>query len=160
VYTETGGIQYASNNPPVSILHIASQSCGLHPCAATPRAPDPALIVIATLDEVVPPDGLQFAPVVQAELERIDFGKALVILYPVGQIPGNATLDGITRQGNQVQIRLKSFSAGPGNYVVEGYSTPYQLIVMDKSGAWNREIEFEIVAPDGTVLAHGKHFVP
>ena len=118
------------------------------------------IIVIATSAEAISPGpGATFPPEMETVLQQVDFNQTLAILILVGQISENGQVKQINRIGTKVQIALESYSVGPGNYVVDGFTENYQLILIEKSGKWHAEIEFVVKAENNTI-GEVTHFVP
>jgi len=66
----------------------------------------------------------------------------------------------VIREKRKVTIELNDYSIGPGNYEVPGFTLPYQLIVIEKSGTWGENIHFEIKVNQTDVVAEIDHFIP
>ena len=49
---------------------------------------------------------------------------------------------------------------GPGNNVLQGLTMLYKLILVNKSGHWNTEIEFVVKAENIPIIGENTHFVP
>jgi hypothetical protein len=82
-------------------------------------------------------------------------------LFLVGQVNKDKIIREIVRQGNQVTLKLTSYSVGPGNYELPGLTLPYQLIVIDRSGTWGKNIHFEAKLVDpGDIIAEADHYIP
>lgn len=72
----------------------------------------------------------------------MDFEKSFAVLFLIGQIPGDGIITEISRENDKVTIKVKDYNIGPGNYKLKGYSLSYQLISVEKTGVWNKDIEF------------------
>jgi len=101
----------------------------------------PNLIVITSKDEIVPPArGVKYPTTVSELLSALDYNKSVAVLFLVGQIQKDSMINKIVREGDKVTIELDDYSIGPGNYEVQGFTLPYQLITIEKSGTWGNNI--------------------
>ena len=94
------------------------------------------------------------------QLNSINFDTSFAVLFMVGQIAEANIITEITREKEQVFIKLVDTSVGPGNYILEGYSTPYQLVAVEKTGNWNQDIEFILEDETGNLLSSTVHHIP
>jgi hypothetical protein len=119
------------------------------------------IIIVATpADAKSPGPGVVFLPEMETALQLVDFNQMFAVLILVGQIPENGQVKRIDRMEDKVQIILDSYSIGPGNYVVKGFTMNYQLILIEKSGQWNAEIEFVVKAENDIIIGEATHFIP
>jgi hypothetical protein len=108
----------------------------------------------------IPTSYVDFSAGTRQDLESVDFESSFVIFNLVGQIPNNGEIAKIVRRGSIVTIVLKSYSVGPGNYYIEGFTYPYQITVVTRDGSWEKEINFVLEVEGGDILAQEKHYVP
>jgi hypothetical protein len=120
------------------------------------------LIILASRDEIVPPaPGIQYSEGMIETLKEVDFNKSFVVLHQVGQIADNGEISEILRRGNTIQIELQSYSVRPGNYMLIGFSMPYQMTAIEKNGAsWGKDINFILEVEDGNTLEQTRHYIP
>jgi hypothetical protein len=140
-----------------SVLVTASSFREVSP----PQQEPPNLMVIASREEIVPPIAeYSFPDNTLDQLDRINFDTSFAIMFMVGQIANAKVISEITRANEQVFIKLADTSVGPGNYILEGYSTPYQLVAIEKAGNWNQDIEFILEDENGNQLVSTTHYIP
>jgi hypothetical protein len=121
----------------------------------------PSMIVIASLDEIVPPaKGVNYPGNLITLLNQIDYEKSFVIFFMVGQVQGEGILDRVTRSGSEVTVWLYEFSVGPGNYEIEGFTMPYQMITVGKTGTWGDTIHFQILTNQNDIVTEIDHYIP
>jgi len=126
-----------------------------------PYADTPDIIVIGSLDEVAPPAvGVKYPKEVMDILSNLDYNRSFAILFLVGQVQNNIIINGVVRKGSKVTIELNDYSIGSGNYIVPGYTLPYQLIVVEKSGTWGEDIHFVFKTDQADILAESDHYIP
>ena len=142
---------------PFSVLVQASSFREVSP----PQQEPPNLFVIASQEEIVPPIAeFRFPNDMLDQLNSINFNTSFAVLFMVGQIAEANIITEITREKEQVFIKLVDTSVGPGNYILEGYSTPYQLVAVEKTGNWNQDIEFILEDETGNLLSSTVHHIP
>jgi len=126
--------------------------------------PESGFFIIASRDEIVPPgSGLSFSPSTLERLEQVDFDQSFVAVFLVGQIPGNGAVDRVIRSGDTVAIWLKSYSIGPGNYVLEEYTLAYRYVSVTKKGTRNRDLQFLLRVEEAgkdRILQQTSHHIP
>jgi hypothetical protein len=121
----------------------------------------PNMIVITSKDEIVPPaKGIKYPTTVFDLLSTLDYNKSIAILFLGGQIQKDSKINKIIREGDSVTIELNDYSIGPGNYEVQDFTLPYQLIAIEKTGTWGDSIHFGIRANQTDIVAEVDHFVP
>ncbi len=121
----------------------------------------PSVIVVTSKDEIAPPaKGVSYPNTVSDFLSGLDFDKSVAVLFLVGQIHKESIIDKIVREGDRVTIELNDYSIGPGNYEMQGFTLPYQVIAIEKSGAWGENIHFVIRIHQADIVAEVDHFVP
>jgi hypothetical protein len=122
--------------------------------------PLPDLIIIASPDEIVPPTPVvEYSEAMIESLKSVDFDKSFVVLHLVGQIPDNGTIEEVVRKGNTVYIKLISYSVGPGNYMFENFTLPYQITSIEKEGTWGEMIHFILEVNGGDIVAQDQHYI-
>ena len=123
--------------------------------------PLPDLMIIAAPEDMLPPASVEsYSQAMLEKLKEVDFNHSFVILHLVGQLPENGMISNIVRRGDEVHIILKSYSIGPGNYELEGFTQPYQMTSVTKTDHWGTEIQFTVEIENGNVLGQTKHFIP
>jgi hypothetical protein len=126
-----------------------------------PSEKAPGIIVIASIDEIVPPaKGVKYPQVAMDLLANLDYSKYFAILFIVGQVKNDNIVDEVIRERRSVTIELNDYSIGPGNYEVPGFTLPYQLIVIEKSGTWGEDVHFEIRVDQTDIIREGDHYIP
>lgn len=126
-----------------------------------PTEKAPNIIVITSVDEIVPPaKGVKYPKVAMDLLTNLDYNKSFAILFLVGQVQKDNIVNEVIREKRKVTIELNDYSIGPGNYEVPGFTLPYQLIVIEKSGTWGDNIHFEVKADQNDIIAETDHFIP
>jgi len=90
----------------------------------------------------------------------LNFDNSFAVLFMVGQIAEANIITEITRENEQVFIKLMNYSVGPGNYILPGYSMPYQLVAVEKTGNWNQDIQFILEDDTGNLLDSTTHHIP
>jgi len=126
-----------------------------------PTQDAPSLIIIASQDEIVPPiSELEFSDDVLEKLKGMNFDSTFAVLILVGQIPEDSKINKVTRESDQVVIRVKNYSVGPGNYKLKGYSLPYQLISVEKKNKWDQSVEFILEDENGNLLGNISQYIP
>ena len=142
---------------PFSVLVQASSFREVSP----PQQEPPHLIVIATREEIVPPIAeFRLPDDMLDQLNSINFDTSFAVLFMVGQIAEANVITEITREHEQVIIKLADYSVGPGNYILAGYSMPYQLVAVEKTDSWNQDIEFILEDDTGNLLSSTDHHIP
>jgi hypothetical protein len=102
------------------------------------------------------------AQVIAEQLGNVDYTRSLVILIT----PGTATIDAhgitaqqITRRDSRIVVQAKreKWESGKGRpaYVPD----PIDIIAVDKSGNWSRQMQFELIV-DGEPTVEIAHFIP
>jgi 3-dehydroquinate synthase class II len=105
-------------------------------------------------------EGLKYPETIETLLKQVNYNQIVVALVLKEQIPDSGLTEEVVRQGNQVIIRTKAWQVGPGNYVLEDYTWPYQIIAINKDGTWAQEIHFILERGAEGPVADLKHFVP
>lgn len=147
----------AQHTLPFSVLVGASSFREVSPRQQEP----PHLFVIASPEEIVPPIAeFSFPEDMFEQLNMLNFDTSFAVLFMVGQIAEANVIAEITRENEQVFIKLGDYSLGPGNYILAGYSMPYQLVAVEKSGNWNQEIEFILEDDTGNRIDSTTHHIP
>jgi hypothetical protein len=105
---------------------------------------EPMLIVLTALQGMALPSDMSLSERLAGELEQIDWHKSFVVLAGRGgQLASSGTVKRILRRGNTVIVETLDVDVGPGNYVVPGWTQPYAVIAVEKTGgAWGRYVEF------------------
>jgi hypothetical protein len=121
----------------------------------------PNIIVITSSDEIVPPaKGITYPKVAMDLLTSLDYNKSIAVLFIVGQVNNDVIINEVIREKGIVTIDLNNYSIGPGNYIPPGFTLPYQMIVIEKSGNWSDNIHFEIKVNHTDIIAGIDHYVP
>lgn len=93
-------------------------------------------------------------------LTNVDYNQYVAIFVKRGHIEGSGVVREVIRSGDQVIIRTEDIAVRPGEYVLADYSSPYQLISVEKVGDWNRNIEFVLERENGRIVNQVNAFVP
>jgi hypothetical protein len=117
----------------------------------------PKLIVIPELAKI---SQLEFSDALLAHVSEIDFQKSLIILFIRGQLPESGTVKEIVRDKYAIIIRTTEFDPGPGSYVLPGFTPPYQIIKVTKTGAWNGNFNFILERENGEIVSRVTEYVP
>jgi hypothetical protein len=122
---------------------------------------EPKLVIIATEDEVTPPEpDLQFVSIASRNgIAQTDFQRSFVVLMRHGKSPTSARIKSVFRQGDTVFLFCSDDSIA-GNYVSEGYTFPYDVIAVSKEGAWRKTIHFVLKSETNGIQAEISHYVP
>jgi hypothetical protein len=101
-------------------------------------------------------------PAALERLYQIDYRSSfalLVVRQSVGSGGFQITVQEITRQGNQVSIRVSFGSPNPNEVQIQSFTAPYHLVTVSKSGTWGQPIHFVVLA-DNQVIAETTHIIP
>jgi len=120
----------------------------------------PDLIVIAGVEETVPPPGLDYPLEIKELLNNTDFNANFIILLLRGQVANSGTIKEVIREEDRVFIMTNAFDPGPGNYALSGFTPPYQVISVDKETDWGKEILFVLEREGENAVDQFSHFVP
>jgi hypothetical protein len=121
--------------------------------------PIPSLIILANSEDLAAASA-NYSESLSEWLKDVDFKTRIVVLFAAGQIRDNGEVKTIVRLYDTVQVQLVSYSVGPGNYEVPGWSEPYKLLLIEKAKPWKRQIRFILIAKDVGVLNTIEHFIP
>jgi hypothetical protein len=141
---------------------------------SNPSRREPQVLVITSLQDfeaalrlatVGDPPGLTTSPHPIEQARQLDYSHSFAILVLQGwqgTSGYSVTVDRVVRQGDRVQV-LATFvrpNDVEGPVVTLAVETdPYHLIAIEKTGAWQQEIRFELVEKD-QVVAETTHFIP
>jgi len=117
----------------------------------------PGLIVIPELVQV---RQLEFSDALLVHVSEIDFNQSLVILILRGQLPQSGTVEKIVRDKNEIVIRTTEIVPGPGSYALSGFTPPYQIIKVVKTGVWNGYFDFILERENSEIAGKVTEFVP
>ena len=123
------------------------------------REPEPQLIIIASQEDMDLPSMLAFPEPVAERMMLVDFRKSFLILVHRGH-PDRGLVKAVARQRDKVFITTYDVIAGPGNYVVEGWTQPYEFIKIDKGDKWDEQIRFILQRETQGVLGEAVHYIP
>jgi len=123
------------------------------------RPLEPGLIILASQEDMQLVQPYTFPEPLANRIQALDFEKNFVILAQRSQKAGGLiTL--ITRQAGTVLILTTDIPFGPGNYVLETWTQPYELILIEKNSAWGQEIHFVLRRETQGLVGEASHFVP
>jgi hypothetical protein len=124
---------------------------------------EPALLVIATRDEIEKPDlDIQFSSELTDQLLNIDYNHFFAVMVFHGRIGStkvSITVEQVTRQGKEVTINANIVRPAPGTRSNPAFTSPYHLIAISKEGKWSQDVKFVVVV-DGKPVAETTHFIP
>lgn len=115
------------------------------------------LIVISELTQI---SQLEFSEALLSQVSEIDFQKSLIILFPRGQLPESGTVEKIVRNNNEIVIRTTDIVPGPGSYALSGFTPPYQIIKVVKTGVWNEYFDFILERENSEIVSKVTEYVP
>jgi hypothetical protein len=95
-------------------------------------------------------------------LRQLDYNRSfalLVVRESVGTSGSRITVDEITRQGDQVTVRVRLDSPAPDTIQLQSFMAPYHLLTVSKVGTWGLPIHFRVLA-EGEVIAEATHIIP
>ncbi len=121
--------------------------------------PIPSMVILASPQDLAAASAL-YSDSLSEWLKDVDFNTRIAVLYAVGQIRDNGEVEQIERLYDTVQVQLKGYSIGPGNYEIAGWSEPYQLLLIEKEGPWKRQVRFILIAKDNGVLHTVEQYIP
>lgn len=120
---------------------------------------EPPLIIIASREDMNLPSELTFPEPLAERLKQLDLEKSFVVLVHRGH-PDRGLVKTIIRKQEKVFITTYDVDNGPGNYVVLGWTQPYEFIKIDKTDKWNEQIHFILQRETQGILAETDHFIP
>ena len=151
---------YRFGQPQVIPFVVVEEGYSLIGPTGFPRQePDPPLIVIASPEAMTLPSMLAFPEPLAERLKQVDFSESFVVLVHRGH-PNRGLVKEVTRQQEKVVITTYDVTGGPGNYVIEGWTQPYEFIRIDKQDKWSRQIRFVLQRETQGVLGEAVHFIP
>jgi hypothetical protein len=124
------------------------------------QEPEPPLIIIASPEDMQLPSNLAWPEPLAMQLKGIDFKQSVVILARRGRQGDSGTIQKVERQQDTVVIRSNDLVIGPGNYVSDGWTQPYEAIAMHKEASWNKTIHFVLQRETQGMAGEIHHFVP
>ncbi len=120
---------------------------------------EPNLIIIARTEDLVLPYQIEFPEPITSQLNQIDFKKSFVVLVHRGH-PDRGLVKEVAKQQGTIIITTYDVEAGPGNYVLDGWTQPYEFIAIDKVSNWNQQIHFILQRETQGFLGETDHFIP
>ncbi len=127
---------------------------------AQPQGREPPLIIIANRDDLQLNGGLSWPKAVATEMGQIDFTHSFVVLALRGQKHDSGIIQKVERQGNTVVIHTNDLWVGPGNYMLKGWSQPYEIISINKDTFTNKTIHFVLRRETSGIAGDIKVFIP
>lgn len=119
---------------------------------------DPGIAIVAAQDETLDVISL-IDPFGYAKLADVDYVDDYTIAAFLGRRGSTAYAIEITeirRNGSRVTVDCVEWEYSGGDDVL---TSPYHLVKVEKTGAWNTDIEF-VLAIDGEVVLTETHFIP
>ena len=151
---------YRFGQPRVIPFVVVEEGYSLIAPTGFPRQePEPLLIVIASPEDMALPSMLAFPEPLAERMKKIDFSKSFVLLVHRGH-PERGLVKEVARQRETIFITTYDVMAGPGNYVVDGWTQPYEFIRIDKQDKWSKQIRFVLQRETQGVLGEAVHFIP
>lgn len=151
---------YRSNQPkdiPFIVLEIGHS---LSDPARSPSArTEPSLIILSSQEEMMLVEPLTFPEALAKTIKQVDFQTSFVILAQRGHAAGGE-ITKVTRQAGIIVITTTDRVAGPGNYVREEWTQPYEVIQIDKGSGWGQEIRFILQRETQGIVGEATHFIP
>jgi hypothetical protein len=127
---------------------------------STPHFPNLMIIQNQGAIESLTSYGFEINEETNQILTNIDYNQYVAIFVKRGHIEGSGVVREVIRSGNQVIIQTEDIAVRPGEYVLADYSSPYQLISVEKVGDWNRNIQFILERENGRIVNRVNAFVP
>jgi hypothetical protein len=103
---------------------------------------EPAIIVVASPEDLHLPVWLTLPESLAKRLEGIDFAQSIVILARRGQQQDSGIIQKVEQQCDKVIIHTNDLIIGPGNYVIEGWTQLYEVISITKESLPYRNVRF------------------
>ena len=93
-------------------------------------------------------------------LTSVDYDKFFVVLLISEPRLKDSIVRQVIRKGNKVSVLLYERTIGPGNYVLDDWTLPYNFIVIEKAGVWGENVHFNIRSAQNEVLNKIDHYIP
>jgi len=129
------------------------------PAGISRTEPEPGLIILTNQQDIQLVQPYTFPEPLANRIQAIDFEKNFVILAQHSQKAGGL-ITRITRQAGTVLILTSDIPFGPGNYVQEAWTQPYELILIEKNSAWGQEIRFVLRRETQGLVGETSRFIP
>lgn len=125
------------------------------------EAREPGLIVITRPEEVV---GLSEWVTNEARihLQTLDYETYFALVIFQGWKPGmgySVQVNCMTRQDDTINVYVQFREPASGSVVAAAVTSPYHLVQVQKSGIWEQDITFNLIA-DETNIVSVSHFIP
>ncbi len=152
---------YRSIQPQVIPFVVLETGYSLIDPARSPSTrTEPSLIILSSQEEMLLVDPLIFPEALAKTIKQVDFQKSFVILAQHGHAEGGL-ITKVTRQASTtIVITTTDMTAGPGNYVKEEWTQPYEVIQIDKGSGWGQEIRFILQRETQGIVGEATHFIP
>lgn len=152
---------YQFTRPMVISFTVVETGYSLIAPQGLPRQePEPPLIIIASPEDMQLPAKLAWPEPLATKLKGIDFKQSIVILVRRGRQDNSGIVQNVMRQQNTVVIRTNDLVIGPGNYVRDGWTQPYEVIAVNKEINWNKTIHFVLQRETQGLAGESNHYVP
>jgi hypothetical protein len=152
-------IYHTSRPRPISFSVIAEGYSLIIPAGFPRSEPEPSLMIIAGSEDVKQSSMFVFPEPLEEKIAHTDFKTSFLLLVRRGH-PDRGLVKMITKQQARVVITAYDLVPRPGNYVVEGWTQPYQVIRVDKNGGWGKPIRFVLQRETQGTSDECVHFVP
>lgn len=129
------------------------------PDQASRQPSEPLLLILTSVEDVKRINPWGFPESLAEKISQVDFQKSFVILV-LRSHAGGGLVNRLTRRGNEIEITTTDLVVGPGSYVLEGWTQPYEVIRVDKAAGWGREMCFVLMRETQGAAAETTHFIP
>ena len=141
-------------------FRVIEQGYSLVSPSGFPRPePEPSLIILASPEEMRLVQPYTFPEPLAKTIEQVDFQKYFVILAIRVRTQGGV-ITNVTRRSASVVITTTDLMVGPGNYVMEEWTWPYQVALIEKTSAWGQEVRFFLKRETQGTAGEAIHFIP
>jgi hypothetical protein len=125
------------------------------------QSKDPGILVITQVADISAIDQLVTDAAI-TKLKTFDYDTGFALIVFQGQKPStrySIQIERIARSGDKVKVYVKLNEPTFELKVNDIITSPYQLVLVQKTGLWAKDITFEIVA-DGKNIASSDYKVP
>jgi hypothetical protein len=120
---------------------------------------EPLLLILTSIEDVQLMNPWGFPELLAEKISQVDFQKSFVILV-LRSHAGGGLVNRVTRQGNEIVITTTDLLIGPGNFALEGWTQPYEVIQVDKDTGFVGEMYFILQRGTQGVAAETTHTIP
>ena len=131
------------------------------------REDNPKLLVITNTEELKLITFLSVADNTREselldKLRQLDYDHIFVILIFYGYVGSGGydiTVQQISRQGDQIFVRATFVSPKSNSLVTLGFTSPYHVVMVPRTGDWNATVRF-VLLKENKLVAETTHFIP